>query len=182
MPIYVPDVASSSSNFRSVNNRFWDESFTKVFGLVIPIDMEIILFVVSHQYRVGSIWSSFTISTCRQLVQHLQGCHLQSMTTLRNVLSLTVFSFVSKRRLKIALSLRRSFCLPSDLQKLVQRRKFFVSGFNLYAFQAKGNSGEGGLLTFQKDSQIGGPVFVGTPRFFLMSCLLPKRYSIYCYH
>lgn len=65
------------------------ESFTKAFGLVIPTDMEIILFVVSDQYRAGSIWSSFAISTGRQLVQHLR-----SMTTLRHVLSLTVFSFV----------------------------------------------------------------------------------------
>lgn len=71
------------------------------------------------------------------------------------------------------------FLSPFRSPKTCAASQIFRFGIQFICFQAKGNSGEGGLLTFQKDSQIGGPVFVGTPRFFLMSCLLPKRYIVY---
>lgn len=90
----------------------------------------------------------------------------------------------SKRRFKIALSLRRSSCLPSDLQKLVQGRKFFVSGFNLYCLSSKRKLGGGGsILTFQKDSQIGGTCFCWYTKIFVdVMFIAQKVYSIYCYH
>ena len=87
----------------------------------------------------------------------------------------------SKRRLKIALPLRKSFCLPTDLPKLVQSRKIFVSGFNLYFLSSKRKLGGGGSTYLSERFPNRGTCFCWYTKIFVdVMFIAQKVYSIYC--